>query len=578
MNYFLKFRFLTGQNFRGIPLILAACLLIAIFELVGLGIIGPYIQLVFSAEPGHDSYLDSLNSFFSLQSSSEVVIFWGVVTISIFILKNLLSWLLQNFIIKFAYQNEFDLRTKFSTVILNMDLSSLSKRPSSEYINIMTRHITQFTNQILMATLKLFSEGLAFFFILVFLMVFYTLPTVFILLILSLSISLYLFFVRNKIKLSGSDQATSFDSIIETVSNIIDGSKEIRIFSIKDFFLDNLKRESSKNKDAYFTYTSLQLVPRYMIEALLISSIIGVTILMSLTGNSSTEIIATVGVFGIAAVRLMPGLLVITNSLNNIKNAEHIFLELYDCLKDINISGHDHVLKKIEEVEELNKFEKFSIHDLSFAYPSQSTPVINSVNFEITKGESVGIIGRSGAGKTTFINLLLGLFNNYDGIMKLNNKILNNLNLSDWQKQIAYIPQEKFLVNGSIRDNIALGIPPNLVDEEKLLKAIQVANLDKMVSALPNGMNSLVGEDGKWVSGGQGQRLCLARAIYFDREIIILDEATSSLDINTEDEIISEINNLSLSKTFIIISHRPSILRNCNKVLELKSGRLTPIS
>lgn len=578
ISFLKKVDILTGRKHSKIFIILISCLLISMMELVGLGIIGPFIQIVFTNNFENYPFITNFLKKFNISSHTQIVISIGFITIFLFIIKNYFSWILQNKIIKFAYDNEFELRESLADIFLSMRLQDLNMHTKSHYINVMTRHISQFTTQILHASLKIVSDGLAFILIIFFLAIFYPGPLMIIAGLLLSAGLLYYIVVKDRIKNSGAVQANSFKHIITDVQNIIRGIKEIRIYAIEDFFSESLRKQSSKNRNAYFTYTSLQLIPRYLIEALLLTSLIALSIGLILLNYDSAYVISVIGVFGIAAVRLMPGLLVLTNAVNNVRNGLHIFYELFEFFNSFMDAGaQQSTLGYSQKLDKIDHFESLEIKDLKFKYIEDSSNVLDGVNLKILKGESIGIVGKSGEGKSTLINLILQLYEPTGGEILVNGKNVNSLGYKEWYQKVAYIPQEKFIIEGTIKENIALGIPYKDIDNSKLDHAIKVANLQELVSSLPDLVDTRIGEDGSLISGGQAQRICLARAIYFNRELIVLDEATSSLDTQTEEEIIFEINQLRQNNSFIIISHRPSILKNCNAVFELSDGKLNKL-
>ena len=208
-----------------------------------------------------------------------------------------------------------------------------------------------------------------------------------------------------------------------------------------------------------------------------------------------------------------------------------------------------------------------------FFYPDSKNNALENISLEIHAGESIGFIGPSGSGKTTLLDALLGLFEPQKGVIEYNSRNIKN-NLKEWQSQIAYIPQEIFLIHGSLRHNVALGINEEDIDDNRLNESLRQARLSDMVENLPEGVNTILGERGIRFSGGQRQRVALARAFYHGRNILVMDEATSALDSETEKEIVSEIERLKGNKTMIVIAHRLTTLKHCDRIYKLQDGKI----
>ena len=572
-SFFKKYFFLIDQKKRELPVIFIFLILLSFLELMGLGLIGPYMNILFDEESSNPSILTKI---FLFENHESAVLFWGSLTIFLFMGKNFFAWFLQRKIIIFSYEQEYALRNRISNIFLNLSLENIQESSSSEYINIITRHISQYTNQILLASLKLFVDGIAMIAVLIFLVIFNPTATFLLAFILILTISIYQAIVRDRIVSSGASQADSFTQIIRLVSSIIKGTREISVYGVKNHFSSKLLSESHKNQVAYTTYTSLQMVPRYLIEVILMISLISLSYILFKLSQSTAETFAMLSVYAVAAVRLMPAFLTLTNSVNNILNGQKIFNELFEFTKKLEtgklFSDQNNNLNNLKKI----KFEHLSVEDLSFRYTQDSNNILEDVNLKIQEGETIGLMGASGSGKTSFINLLLGLSKPTSGTIKVNNFDINDLKI-DWVASTAYIPQEKFLIDDTIISNIALGVPKDQINHEKINYALQVSSLKNFIASIPEGVNTSIGEDGSKLSGGQKQRICLARAIYFDRDFIIMDEATSALDSDTENEIVKEIKMMKGVKTFLIIAHRESTIENCDKVFRIENKSLIQI-
>ena len=254
---------------------------------------------------------------------------------------------------------------------------------------------------------------------------------------------------------------------------------------------------------------------------------------------------------------------------NHIPALDQISPDLFEAFKLRENIKND---KKI--TEKFSNFKKININNLKFNYNNKSLPTIENITLEISRGEKIAITGLSGSGKTTLIHILAGLIEQTSGSISIDGKRLNNNELSSWQKIIGFVPQTIFLTEKTIRENIAFGEETYNIDQNKINKALEISMLSETISHLPKKDNTLIGERGSKFSGGQQQRLGIARALYFDPKILILDEATNALDILTENEIFNALNKLNKDTTIIMITHRLDVIKKFDKIIFMNEGRV----
>ena len=312
----------------------------------------------------------------------------------------------------------------------------------------------------------------------------------------------------------------------------------------------------------------LKSLPRLWLEIIIVICLSVLLLLMLIEEKSVNELIPTLGLFAAASFRLMPSANKILGNIQQLKYDAPVINNIYKEL----------VENKPKEVSErFNKILSFKksikLENISYTYEKTSIPTINNININIDFGSQVGFIGESGAGKSTLINIILGLLNPKEGVIKIDDFDIQS-NLRGWQNQIGYVPQDIFLTDDTLRNNIAFAISEDKILDETVKKAIKEANLEKFVKGLPNGLNTMVGERGVRISGGQRQRIGIARALYHQPSVLILDEATSSLDTDTEKEIMKGVIKLKNHKTVLIVSHRPSTVEMCDQIFKIESGKI----
>ncbi|TGL15854.1 ABC transporter ATP-binding protein [Leptospira levettii] len=346
------------------------------------------------------------------------------------------------------------------------------------------------------------------------------------------------------------------------------GIKDIKIYGREDEFLSRYRKESDGAARVVKQYTTLVAFPRLWLEYFSILGFV-LLILTSLSqGKTLSEAATLVALFGAAAFRVMPSINRMLVIMQNIKfSLPTIDLIYQECkLEDSPKEKREQTVK-----EALLDFHSLTLENLQFSY--SSIPVIKNISLEIESGTTIGFIGESGAGKSTLLDLILGLITPDSGDIKVNgNSILKDPN--SWQRIIGYVSQNIYLTDDTLKNNIAFGIPDNQIDTNRVNESIQLAQLESFVNKSEFGIETIVGERGVKLSGGQKQRIGIARALYHNPSVLILDEATSSLDLNTESEVMDAINALHGQKTILIIAHRLSTLQSCDKIYRIENGMI----
>jgi ATP-binding cassette, subfamily B, bacterial PglK len=389
-----------------------------------------------------------------------------------------------------------------------------------------------------------------------------------ILLIFILLIFVFYKFSKNKTFEYGKIGTKSNENIIRLINQSMGNIKITKIHLLEDFFINDVAENTKNIKYATSKFWAFLIVPKLVIETILIISIASMVIVFLNKGYSSSEIVALLSMIGIASLRLMPSINNITNSISAIRHGNIVIDKLYNDLQSLN----NMYIKKSSS--KLINFEKsISLHNINYRYNKSDELVLNNINLSIKKGESIGFIGKSGAGKSTLIDIILGLIEHSRGNIMIDG-INIDTNDEHWKKILAYVPQQIFLIDDSIKNNIAFGIDENNIDSIKIDKILKMVNLDVLIEELTDGIETIIGENGVRLSGGQRQRIGIARALYKDPQILIFDEATSALDTDTEKVVTDAIDKLGDSKTMIIVAHRIDTLKKCDTIYELANGKI----
>jgi len=380
----------------------------------------------------------------------------------------------------------------------------------------------------------------------------------------------YLKFFRGRLMEYGRLANLHSTSMVQAVNEGMSGFKELRILGREKRFFNTLRDEANGYASSRVKSSIISIAPRYLLELLLVLSVVILVVVVDFLGRDLGDTVPVLSMLAVASLRLFPSLNQIVNGISRIRYSHNTVETLYNDLKNLTKFSDQTDLCATGLVGE---FKSLELESVSFAYAG-SNPIISNLSIKVNAGDVIGFIGETGSGKTTLINIILGLIKPTKGEVLVNGKREGHSS-KRLQGQVAYLPQKVFLIDDTLRNNIALGEDLDEIDMDRLNLSIESARLSKVVKGLPHGINTNIGESGVKLSGGQQQRIALARAFYFSRSILVMDESTSALDQETEGEIIDEIERNKKESTIIIITHRPTTLKHCDKVYKLEQGSIT---
>ena len=372
---------------------------------------------------------------------------------------------------------------------------------------------------------------------------------------------------KNRIRSWGEDRQVNEGLRIQYLQEGLGGAKEVKLLGRESYFLERYALHNAASARTGELQTTLQSIPRLMLEFLAVFSLAAVVLVAQASGRTSAELVPVFGLFSVAAFRLIPlanRILVSVQSLRfSLPVLDILTRELDTCGAPVNQA----------EEKKLSFQDRLLIQDIFFSYPKATQPTLRGVDVTILKGQTVGVVGESGAGKSTLVNLILGLLAPSSGQFTVDGQAVQ-AHLRGWQKNIGYVPQHIYLTDDSLRRNIAFGENDDDINEAALIQAVQAARLNEFVGSLPEGLNSQVGEGGIRLSGGQRQRVGIARALYSAPQVLVLDEATSALDHDTEQGVMEAVSALHGAITILIVAHRLSTVAGCDVVYRLRDGLL----
>lgn len=538
-----------------------------ILEAAGIGLIIPFVQSL-TAENINKNFLQIIN-FFNFYPSNKNEIIKVIIYFMFFIytVKALYLTFFSYAQTKLLADLRVSLSNKLFNVYLNKPFQFHLKNNSSKLIrNIdeISLVVSLFQFLILLITELVVLLGVSIFIIL------YE-PVGSIVVISFLSIFGYVFYKKVQIRAKEWGKGRQFHSGLR-IKHLREGFTSIkyikilnRISEVLKIFTENNTKLNSFEVKQNFTDS----LPRLWLEWLVILGFILLIIIMLFLNKEFAYIVSILGLFAAAAFRLMPSLTRIMNSIQKIiynrPAIDVIYKEFQDFDGNLSVKNNDK--------SKIQFSEKIDFNNVSFKYSGSNKLILDNIKFSIDAGSIIGIIGESGSGKTTLINLLLGLLKPTDGSIKIDN--LNMLqNLSAWQNHIGYVPQDVYLIDDTIRKNIAFALPESRINNAALELAIKKSKLDNLINNLEKGYNTQIGEFGDRLSGGQKQRISIARALYSNPKVLIFDEFTNSLDNETEKKIIDEIINFKRDKTVIMIAHRLSTLKSCDSIFKIENRKI----
>lgn len=356
------------------------------------------------------------------------------------------------------------------------------------------------------------------------------------------------------------------------------GLKDVKVLHREEFFVRNYYESGALGANVARNYAVMNNTPRLLIETAFIVAMLSFILVFTLQGGEFTALFSKLSAFAVAAVRVMPATNRINTYLSEIAYAQPCLDYLYENLTesmklDVNGSVTGLVGEKKEENPPLTLTDRIVLNHISYTYPNTDKPIFTDAHMEVKKGQSVGIMGPSGAGKSTIVDILLGLLHVQEGTITCDGRDVFE-NYPSWLSKIGYIPQSIYLIDESIRDNIAFGIDADKIDDERVWEALAEAQLKQFVEELPEGLDTTIGDRGVRISGGQRQRLGIARALYYNPEILVFDEATSALDGDTETAVMEAINSFHGKKTMVIIAHRLNTIEKCDVIYKVDEGKI----
>ncbi len=541
-----------------------------IFETASLGMIVPIISTMTGSQNDSFLFFSEFVNLFTKNWEINSISFLMIFLLAIFVAKNIFllffSWWTANFVNKV----EINLTKKLFRSYINQPYLFFVNISTTDIVRNIVVEVGNFRKTIdnILSIIVEFTLLLGILFLLLSVDLINTIT-----ILLPIIIFVFLYYLLSKrITLElGQERLKHSNKHMKYVTESIGAIKEIILYEVKNYFQTKQLKEKISVGNVYRNYIVLNSLPRIILE-LLIITIISIIIIKN-SNDDLKNLIPTLSLFALCAIRLLPSTTKIVTVIQGIKYKSPVVHKMYELIK--SSENYSKELLEIDKNLLSNNYDKnkYVLNNVNFKYLNSNKKIINNLTISLEKGKFYGLIGASGNGKTTFVNLLLGLLKPNNGTINLDGIDISKHKI-DWKSKVGYVPQNIFLLDESIINNVAFGVEEEKIDINKVKKSIEAVQLTEFVNNLENGYESIVGEKGSKISGGQVQRLGIARALYNDPNVLILDESTNNLDIDVENRILNDLKKLKNTKTIIFITHRENPLIYCDEIYEIINGNV----
>ncbi len=540
----------------------------AIMETFGISLIIPLVGTLLSDEFILPNQLTSIIPALK-EISKEQMIF---ASISFFIFFYLIKSIYLGFLVyiqsKYIYSVQRHVSTSLYKTYLYQPYSFHLNRNSGEIISNTITESMQFALGFVSPLIYIITDILIIFFISALLFYVEPLGALSVMILFSIGSYFLYFLSKNRSAIWGEKRQENEAKRIKSAQQGLSGIKEVKLHGFEEIFAEFFSKSTSISLNSAMKQTTLQGMPKIFFELLTVIAISLLIFVLYNSGTSSSQLISTLGIFALAAFKLLPSVARLVTNIQALKFANPVINKIKNELglepKQVLFTSNNNLILEKE----------LTLKNISFQYDKSENYALDNINLSILSGQSIGIIGSSGAGKSTLVDIILGLLRPHKGKMLVDGKEINSENIKMWQKNIGYVSQSIYILDDSFKNNIAFGIPKDEIDDEKINNATKLAQLETFINELPEGLNTFAGEQGVRISGGQLQRIGIARALYNNPSILVFDEATSALDNETEKSVMDSITNLQGNKTIIIIAHRLTTVKDCDIIIELDKGSI----
>ena len=564
---------LSSQELKSAGILLIMIIIMALLEMLGVASILPFMAVLTNPNIIETNIvLNSMYQFLGrlgVETNQEFLFVLGLLVFVLLIISLTFKTLVNFIQIRFVLMREYSIGKRMIEGYLNQPYSWFLSRHSADLGKNILSEVNSIIAGGISPLMELFAKSILTIVILALLVAVDPKLALIVGLILGCSYLLVFYFVRNFLTKNGEDRLKNNELRYRAISEAFGAAKEVKVGGLEKIYIKNFSNSAQIYARTIAASQVVAQVPRYVLEALAFGGIMLILLnSINKTGNFSNSL-PIISLYVFAGYRLMPALQQIYTSFTRLTFIGPSINKLYDDLK--NLKSFD----KNQNQNTLTFNKAITLNQAHYSYPNSSRTTLKDINLDIPVNSSVGLIGKTGCGKTTTIDIILGLLEPQKGTLAVDEKVITEQNLRAWQRLIGYVPQHIYLSDDTIMANIAFGVEPKDINQDMIKKVSKIANLHQfVVDELPKQYQTIIGERGVRLSGGQRQRIGIARALYHDPKVLILDEATSALDNQTEKKVMDALNDLGKNLTIIIIAHRLETVKKCDKIFLLENGML----
>ncbi len=560
----------SHKNKIGFFILLCFMFMGAMLETIGVGAIPAFVSVIaFPDQILNYPLLKPLLEYFDLTTPKQLLIYTGIALIIVFVIKNIYISFVYYLQARFTKNRQIDISHRLFSFYINAPYSFHLNRDSSELL----RNVNQETQRVIYGILNplqvIIMQGLVLFCVTMLLLATEPIITVFAGAVLGISSGLFLKVLHARTRMKGHEAQKERQVSIKAINQGLGGIKEVLVSGNSSYFTNKFLTSTRRMTTADAFRQVAEKLSQPFLECIIVFGILAVAFILLYLGRSIESIAPTLALFGAALIRLKSCMNMIVSSLTNLRfnsvAVDPIWNDINNLSKAASNPGSSAVTEKLQNSIEFDKVQ--------YSYPESDRAAIKDITLSIPKAGSIAFVGPTGSGKTTLADILLGLLKPEKGSIKADSHDIFE-NLSTWHTRIGYIPQFIYLLNDTIKNNIAFGLEDSEIDKEKLDAAVHTAQLGEFISTLSEGIETVVGERGIRLSGGQRQRIGIARALYNNPEVLVMDEATSALDNTTENLLVEALEKLKGDRTVIMIAHRLSTIKNCDILCFMKDGEI----
>lgn len=565
---------LSPSDRRGLSGLVLLALINSVLESVGVGALLPFISII--ADPGIIERQPLMAAAYRLSGCGDSGSFLqlvGIGIIALILVKNVIQFITLRLRTRFVYRQQALLSARMMAGYMRAPWWWRTRRNSADLASNIRLYPDVAFGVVTNSAMELMAELM----VLAALGVLLTIAAPLVMLVLGVLLAILLVafqsFLPKRMSRLGVEFAVQNAEILRRIQEGIGSAKEVQLLGREGFFIDRFTHVAHARGRNQTKQEVMRSLPRQVLELVLAAGLVLAALVLLAEAHSSAMVVSVLGLFAATAFRLVPSFNHLLAAANNIQYGRATVAEALDEMEALD-ELHSRSLPPCPKTAAKPEFNDSLVFDrVTFRYPETERPQLSEISLTIKRGQSVGLVGASGAGKSTLADLVLGLHNPSEGRI-LADGIDVSANLRVWQDRIGYVPQNIYLTDDTLRRNVAFGLPDDKIDEDRLTTALAKSQLSRLVAELPQGVDTLVGEMGGRLSGGQRQRIGIARALYNDPALMVMDEATSALDGATEKEIGNALACLQGDKTVLLVAHRLSTVRNCDRIFLLEHGRL----